>query len=145
MKLSWDETRRHAEHISKAVRSCYDPEILVGISVGGLVPTSIISHLLDNKNVLIICAYSYKGKHELLTQFEPRTDSLIGKKVLLIDDIRDTGETLDKIKQLLLGQYGAKEVRTAALLVRKDHCDRYPDFWARETNEWVDFPWEVTH
>ena len=146
MEVEWEEIKEYAATIAAAVqRKDYKPEILVGISVGGLVPTALLSHLLKNKNVLTISAYSYKGKKKkkAFIQFEPRAGALEGKKVLLIDDISHTAETLERVKEVLLERYAAKQVKTASLLVNKKDCESYPDFWAKETIEWINFPWEV--
>ena len=64
--------------------------------------------------------------------------ALNGKRVLLVDDVSDSGRTLAKVLRLLTDE-GA-EVRTATLYT-KSHTVLVPDFDYRRTDDWIIFPW----
>jgi hypothetical protein len=63
------------------------------------------------------------------------------KKVLLVDDIADSGESL-KLAKTHLQQQGAHEVKTATLY-QKSHSTTTPDFYEKQTTNWVVFPWDT--
>jgi hypothetical protein len=64
------------------------------------------------------------------------------KNILLVDDVADTGETLIAVKNHLL-ENGAKNVYIAVLYVKP--WNKAPiDFYAKETDAWIVFPWEFT-
>lgn len=64
-----------------------------------------------------------------------------GKKILLFDDVADTGESLVFVKKYLL-KLGAKSVKTATIFL-KDRSIVKPDYSAAKTNAWIIFPFEL--
>ena len=70
----------------------------------------------------------------------PLTIPLIGKRVLLFDDVDDTGETLE-FSLKYLSNFGASSITTATLF-HKPHSKFQPDFFGAETSAWVIFPHE---
>ena len=64
-------------------------------------------------------------------------------KVLLVDDIAETGDTLKAISDIILSQYKVSELKTVTLGANTDKCKFYPDFYVfEEKGGWVVFPWE---
>ena len=142
--LSWDEVDAASRALAEKVRvSGFEPDVLIGIATGGLVPLLILAKKLGIKDVLTITARSYdKGKQkELLIGVFPDAD-LKGKHVLVVDEIADSGTTFTKIMSLVREHYEPEELKSAVLYVHSDHCTSYPDFWLEEVKEWVAFPWE---
>ncbi len=119
-------------------------DCLIGISRGGLIPTRLLSDFLSIKDVRIIRSIYYTGTGETLER--PIVDlSTIGDiqnlKVLIVDDVADTGDTLIEVKKEIMNR-GASEAYIATLYVkpwRKIHVDYY----AAETDKWIVFPWEI--
>jgi len=62
------------------------------------------------------------------------------KKVLVVDDVADTGRSLLLVRQHLL-ENGAKEVKVATIYY-KPWSKIIPDYYERKTNCWIIFPWE---
>lgn len=107
--------------------------ILLGVMLGGMIPTVRLSTLLQGDYAMDYCQVTrYRGTEqggELEWQQAPRA-SLEGRTVLLVDDIFDEGITLDYVVQACK-KLGAEQV-VSAVLVRKRH-DRVatsyrPDF-----------------
>ena len=122
----------------------FEPDILVGISRGGWVPARVLSDLLDNPYVTSVGAEFYVGVYE--TNREPRLTqpipiSVFDKKVLLVDDVVDTGKSAVMIKDHLLRE-GVKEIMILTLYFKPWSIVR-PDFYSKETSDWIVFPWEV--
>jgi len=120
----------------------FKPDIIVGIARGGWFPARIMSDLLDNPNLANIRVEFYVDvyktvKEPVITQ--QVSTSVKNKRVLIVDDITDSGKSL-KIVRDKLGR-DATEVRTVTLY-QKPWSSFKPDFYARETDAWVIFPWE---
>jgi len=78
-----------------------------------------------------------KGK-PIITQ--PVSVSVKGKKVLVVDDVADTGESL-RLVRAHLGEQGATEVKIATIYY-KPWSVIIPDYYEKETSTWIVFPWE---
>lgn len=143
-KLSWDKIEQLSKDLAAAIEeSGFVPDYLVGITVGGLIPLGLLAEELDIRNVLTVSASSYDGKQqrELKIRYMPEAD-LSSKKILLVDEVAETGQTLALIAQAMKEKYKPAELRTAALVVNTKTSKFHPDFSALKTEEWLDFPWE---
>jgi hypoxanthine phosphoribosyltransferase len=141
---SWDQIYYFLLNISKAIiDDAFEPEVIVGISRGGWIPARIMSDLLENPKLANVRTEFYSGIAEnkdkpLITQ--PISLSVKGKKVLLVDDVADTGESL----QLVISHVeedSAAEIRSATLYL-KPWSIVVPNYYQKETRSWVIFPWE---
>lgn len=122
----------------------YKPDIIIAIARGGVVSARILSDLLENPNLSFIQIEFYTNINQTLqepTLKQTLTPKVIGKKVLLIDDIADTGKSLHLAKTHLL-QQGAIEIKTATLY-QKNQSITTPDFYEKQTTNWVVFPWDI--
>jgi len=102
-----------------------------------------MSDLLENPRVANVAAEFYIGVAEtkgkpVITQ--PVSVSVEGKKVLVVDDVADTGESLRLVRSHLEEQ-GATEVKTATIYY-KPWSVIIPDYYEKETRSWIIFPWE---
>ncbi len=143
--LSWQQIEEFTRELVEKIKSSgFSPDYLVGISVGGLIPLALLAQELDVNNVLTASASSYdddKQRGALDIKYLPSKD-LSGKKVLLIDEVTESGETLKQISQALIDQCHVNELKTAVLVVNKEKCKFLPDFYTMETDQWIVFPWE---
>ena len=116
-------------------------EEIVSISRGGALLARILSDLLDLP-VLNIGLRSYQGigqKGEIVV-YQPLTQGIAGKKVLLVDEICDSGRTFEVALANLKGLEPI--LLKSACLFAKPHSTYKPDFVAEATNQWVVFPYE---
>lgn len=128
----------------KIRKSGFKPDVIVGVSRGGWPPARVLSDLLSNSNLANVRAEFYLGVAETkgepsLTQ--PVSIGVSGKKVLVVDEVADTGKSLKLVIKHIF-ERGAKEVRIAAVYYKPWSVVK-PDFYDRETSCWVVFPWEV--
>jgi len=141
---SWHQIYELLLNLASTVRkSGFEPEIIVGVSRGGWPPARVISDLLENPNVASVAAEFYVGVAEtkgkpVITQ--PVSVSVKGKRVLVVDDVADTGESLSLVRSCLEEQ-GATEVKTATIYY-KPWSVMIPDYYEKETRSWIIFPWE---
>ncbi len=133
--------------LSQAGKICcsdFKPKVIVGVSRGGWVPARILCDLLGIHALATIGVEFYLGAREtraapVLTQ--DVSANVKGKKLLLVDDIADTGRSL-RLAMHHLQQQGAAEVRIATVY-RKPLSLVIPDFCEKETELWVVFPWDA--
>ena len=141
---SWHQIYELLLNLASTVRkSGFEPEIIVGVSRGGWPPARVMSDLLENPNVASVAAEFYVGVAEtkgkpVITQ--PVSVSVKGKRVLVVDDVADTGESLRLVRSYLEEQ-GATEVKTATIYY-KPWSVMIPDYYEKETRSWIIFPWE---
>ena len=141
---SWDQLYGLLLNLSEAVRkSGFEADLLVGVSRGGWIPARIMSDLLENPNLANVTAEFYVGVAETRQEpsiTQPVSASVDGKKVLVVDDLADTGKSL-KIVNAHLKNHGASEVRIATIYY-KPWSITAPDYYEKETRRWIVFPWE---
>ena len=128
----------------KIRHSGFKPDVIVGVTRGGWVPARVLSDLLGIHALATIRVEFYLGVAE--TQNAPvLTQGVFAdvkeKKVLLVDDVADTGKSL-RLAVEHLKQHGVSEVRVATVY-RKPLSVVTPDYWEKETRGWVVFPWDA--
>ena len=147
-QIGWDSVEKYATTIVDNINaSNLYIDLLVGISVSGMIPLVLVSKWLQNSNVDIINASSYHGTNrgELVIRQVP--EYISGRSILLLDDIIATGTTFEQVVNILIAQ-GAAKVYTASLVVSSVVCppEKYPNFYGalvdRAPDEWICFPWD---
>ncbi|MGB4135331.1 MAG: phosphoribosyltransferase [Microbacterium sp.] len=142
--LTWDgfgdATRELARRI---LDSGFTPEVVVAIARGGLLPAGAIAYGLGAKNCGAINMEFYTGIGTVLDAPEvlpPELDMeyLNGRRVLLVDDVADSGRTLALAVQLL--QDKGAEVRSVTIYTKPTTIIQ-PDYAWKDTGLWIDFPW----
>ena len=141
LRINWDTAVEYCEQLAHKID--FKPDVIVGISRGGLVPARILSDILNNKNLAVLGIIFYKGvgartKSPQITQ--DLTKDLKGKKVLVVDDVSDTGKSLIVAKDYIANK-GASEIKVATLHY-KPHSKFKPDYYIRTTDAWIVYPWE---
>lgn len=142
--LTWDLFGQASRDIARDVIAAdFVPEVVVAIARGGLLPAGAIAYGLGVKNCGAINVEFYTGIGTVLDAPEllpPELDMtyLNGRRVLLVDDVADSGRTLDLAVRLLV-ERGA-EVRSAVIYTKPTTIIQ-PDFSWKNTDLWIDFPW----
>ncbi len=142
--LDWDVFASAARTLAAEVlASGYQTDVVIAIARGGLLLAGAMSYALGTKNCGSINVQFYTGVDERLPEpvlSGPMLDApaLAGMRVLLVDDVSDSGHTLALVVALL--RDSAAEVRTATLYT-KPRTVLVPDYTWRETDRWIVFPW----
>jgi hypoxanthine phosphoribosyltransferase len=144
--LGWLEFGEAARHLARdVVAADFAPDVIVAVARGGLVLAGAISYALDTKMCGSINVEFYTGVDERLPEpvlLPPTLDApaLAGKRVLVVDDVSDSGRTLALVRDLLAEV--ASEVRTVCLYT-KPQTILEPDFTWKRTSQWITFPWSA--
>jgi len=121
----------------------YNPDTLVAIARGGLTLGHFMAQGLDTRRLFALNSIHYDNTKKLKTLEIFNIPNLSdAKRVLLIDDIVDSGETLEAISTKLQKLYPECEFKIATIFYKKDALIR-ADFALKEAHEWIDFFWEV--
>lgn len=144
--LTWDLFGRAGRELAQQVADDgYAPDVVLAVARGGLLPAGAVSYALGSRNVFAMNVEFYTGVDERLEMpvvLPPVLDvvDLVGASVLVVDDVADTGRTL----QLVLGFCAdhVREVRTAVIYEKPRSLVRCEYVW-RRTDRWIDFPWSV--
>jgi len=141
---SWEQIYKMLIELADRIRrNGFEPDIIVGVSRGGWAPARVMSDLLENPELANVRAEFYLGVAEtkgepVITQ--PVSTSVKRKKVLVMDDVADTGKSLRLVKTHLLDE-GATDVKIATIYY-KPWSVLAPDYYEKKTSLWVVFPWE---
>ncbi len=134
------------EIAEQVVSSGYEPDIVLAIARGGLGLGMGLGYALDVKNLSAVNVEFYTGVGEtlevpIMLPPTPQAVDLTGMKVLVTDDVADTGKTLEVVHAFLQGHVA--EVRTAVIYEKPWTVIR-PDYIWKKTDQWIDFPWSST-
>lgn len=144
--LTWqgfgDSMRELAQQIAD---SGFVPDIVIAVARGGMLPGGALTYALGTKLTDAINVEFYTDVHETLPDpvlLAPLldTESITGKKLLVVDDVVDSGRTLELVVKLLKG-YDA-DVRSA-VIYEKPTTVIHPEYSWAKTDKWIVFPWSA--
>ena len=138
----WDEMRRDVNTLCRNITlDKFDPQVIVGLSRGGLTAGVMMSHWFQKPfNPIKASIRDFPDWEDYLPK---KTD----ERVLIVDDICDSGETFVKIQEHLKDATNLPvEVRFASLWWNNE-CEFKPHYYvqecAKDTEDiWIHFPWE---
>jgi hypoxanthine phosphoribosyltransferase len=144
--LGWLEFGDAARHLATDVlESGFRPDFVIAIARGGLLLAGAIAYALGVKNCGSLNVEFYTGIDERLPMpvvLPPLLDqtSLAGARVLLADDVSDSGRTLALVVDLL--QKSGADVRSVVLYTKPGTVHE-PDYTWHRTSRWIAFPWSA--
>lgn len=144
--LTWEIFGEASRYLSQEiVDSGWFPELIVGVARGGLIPAGAIGYAIGVKAMGAINVEFYTDIGETLPEplvLSPQLDmdSLASKHVLVVDDVADSGKTLDLVVNLL--KETAAEVRSAVIYTKPTTIFE-PDFSWKKTDQWINFAWSA--
>ncbi|MDD5400761.1 MAG: phosphoribosyltransferase family protein [Sulfurimonas sp.] len=117
-------------------------DAIVAIARGGLTLSHAMAEGLNIRQVQSIKTELYDGsiKRERIT-VSGRCEFKDVNRVLVVDDISDSGDTLKAVMQYLKSEFQDIEFKSATLFYKKTSIYE-PDFWVNEADDWIDFFWE---
>ena len=144
--MSWQALGDGARELAELVhRDGYRPDIVLAIARGGLLVAGAIAYALGVKNTFTMNVEFYTGVDERLEMpmLLPPVPDLVDfaeQRVLIADDVADTGATLALVKDFCQGKVA--EVRCAVLYEKPRSAVNCEYVW-RRTDRWIVFPWSA--
>ncbi|NWJ43445.1 purine phosphoribosyltransferase [Marine Group I thaumarchaeote] len=137
----WEEMRRDVNSLCREITlDKFDPNVIVGLSRGGLTPGVMMSHWMKKPFKSIKAALR---DHPEWEDYLPRKSD---KQVLIVDDVCDSGETFQRISNFIKERSDGVDVRFAVLYWNNE-CNFTPHYYVNSIakdseNIWIHFPWE---
>jgi uncharacterized protein len=145
-RLSWAEFGVASRELARQVADDgYVPDLILSVARGGLLVGAALGYALDVKNTWTMNVEFYTGVDErldvpMILPPVPELADLESARMLIADDVADTGGTLALVKDFCLGKVG--EVRCAVLYEKSPSVVKCEYVW-RRTDLWIDFPWSA--
>ncbi len=146
--VTWPDVERMVGKLLGALHGDYD-NILV-ITRGGMVPACLISERTGIRNILCAAVILYEDEERTLpepafVQF-PDDRHVRGRRILVVDDVWDSGSTVVAVRERL--RKAGADVQVCVLHYkpgRSKFPGDGPDFYAAETDGWIVYPWDPVH
>ena len=140
---SYDEFAVDAKKMAKQIKDEFDPEVILAVARGGLTLGHSLAVALNNRNLFTLNSIHYEDTNKLDTiQIFNVPDLSKYTKILLVDDIIDSGESMVEIKRELLKRYPNLEIKIATVFY-KEKALLLPEFKVKEAHDWVEFFWDI--
>jgi len=146
--VTWADVERMVGKLLRAVGRDYDN--LLVITRGGMVPACLISERTGIRNILCAAVVLYEDDERTLAepafvQF-PEDRQVRGQRILVVDDVWDSGSTVVAVRDRL--RKAGADVHVCVLHYkpgRSKFPGDGPDFYAAETDGWIVYPWDPVH
>ncbi len=144
--LDWDEVTNLVNDLLDSIPAGQFDLLLV-VTRGGMVPACLISELAGLRNIVVAAVQFHTRDGTPLEgprffQF-PDDELLRDQRILVIDDVWDSGNTAVTVKRRIIQAGGSASV---AVLHYKPRASEFPedcpDYFARSTEDWIVYPWD---
>jgi hypoxanthine phosphoribosyltransferase len=144
--MRWKELGKGTRALAElVVADGYQPDMVLAIARGGLLVAGALSYALGVKNTFTMNVEFYTGVDQRLElpMILPPVPDLVDfreTRVLIADDVADTGATLELVKHFCADKVA--EVRCAVLYEKPRSIVNCEYVW-RRTDRWITFPWSA--
>ena len=141
LDVSWMMFGELSRALALRVAREYDPEVVIGIARAGVIPGAVIASILrlDFHSMLVTRKDGAELVRERPAILSAAPLGLTGKRVLVVDEVATSGDTL-RLALAAVRDRGPAEVRTATAFKRPGGYR--PDYYQLETDETIIFPWD---
>ncbi|HWQ17143.1 MAG TPA: phosphoribosyltransferase [Sulfolobales archaeon] len=145
--VSWEEIVDWSRGLANIIKkSGWRPDVIVAVARGGYVPARLLCDFLGVENLLSIQSQHWteaaKAEERAILRF-PYVVDMRDKRILIVDDIVDTGDTLMTAEKFIRENWYPLDVKKAALQWISSVAKIKPDYYYIEVKEWVwfQYPW----
>ncbi len=140
---SYESFKEDLKILAKKIEKGYDFDAIVAIARGGMTIGLMLGEYFDNRYVFTINAIGYEDDKKLEKVKVFNIPDLSGfKNVLIVDDIVDSGESMERVVKILKEKYPDLTFKTAVIFQKPD-ASFSADFFVKKPLGWVDFFWTV--
>ncbi|AQW80734.1 putative nucleotide phosphoribosyltransferase [Campylobacter pinnipediorum subsp. pinnipediorum] len=141
---SYDEFEKDIKAMAREIKNDFSPDAILAIARGGMTIGHFMAIALQNRNLFSLNSihYNEQSKLDTINIFNIPDLSNVNK-ILVVDDIVDSGESMAEIKKTLLKLYPHLDIKIATIFYKKTAL-LMPDYKAKEATEWIEFFWDIT-
>jgi uncharacterized protein len=142
--LTWQEFGEASRDLARAIAADgFEPDLILSIARGGLFVAGALGYALSVKNLHVMNVEFYDGVGTTLDMPVmlppvPKAVDFSAKKVLIADDVADSGKTIELVYDFIKDQVDA--VRSAVIYEKPRSVIKCDYVW-RRTDQWINFPW----
>ena len=149
--VSWQEINVFCKKVTKELKKInFTPDLIITPLRGGAIPAVIISHMTGISNLITVMASRTKDdsieseRKEIILGKLPTSTEVENKNILIVDEIADSGDTLDRL-YYQISNLKPQKIITSVMFTnskRFKKVNRKPDISTNNTTQWIVFPWE---
>ncbi|MDX1809613.1 MAG: phosphoribosyltransferase family protein [Sulfurospirillaceae bacterium] len=140
---SYEEFKVDVNMLAKEIKT-FKPDVILAIARGGMTLGHFIAEALEMRDLYSINSIHYDETRKLNTiDIFNIPDLSKAKRVVIVDDIIDSGETMIEVIKVISQKYPDVEIKVASVFYKEKALLR-PDFTAREATEWIEFFWDFS-
>lgn len=144
--LSWHQIDAMVQQLAGALGN-QSFDAMLAVTRGGLVPAGILAYQLNVRHILVAAVQFYTGigkraSAPTFLQF-PADPFLFGRKILIVDDIWDSGKTVNAVQQRVVAAGGKPMTAVLHYKPSASLFPQQPDFYVEATDAWIVYPWEL--
>ncbi len=145
--VTWEDLDRLVAALAEQLAQEAPPDVVLPISRGGLVPAGMLGYRLGWRDMLVASVVVYDDElgfrgHAEFLQF-PSDESLRGKRVVIIDEVWDSGTTIAAVTKRIVAAGGHPVTAVLHYKPGKSRVDIKPDHFVVETDAWVVYPFKA--
>jgi uncharacterized protein len=144
--LTWQAFGEASRDLARAIAADrFEPDLILSIARGGLFVAGALGYALSVKNLHVMNVEFYDGVGSTLDMpvMLPPVPSVVdfsAKRVLIADDVADSGKTIELVYAFIKEQVSA--VRSAVIYEKPRSLIKCDYVW-RRTDRWINFPWST--
>ena len=141
-KYKYESFHNDVNYLIKHAKE-YNPDIILAVARGGVTLGHFMAERMNLRSLFTLNSIHYDDQKKL-ESIDVFNIPQLGedKRVLVVDDIVDSGESMEEIMKILKEKY-PKNVFKSAVLFYKKEAIYQPDFKCHEAKEWIEFFWST--
>jgi hypoxanthine phosphoribosyltransferase len=148
--LSWEDVEELVGRLVARLPRDYD--LILVVTRGGMVPACLISERLDLRNLVAAAVMFYTEgttnpdetlQEPIFLEF-PADPLLVGKRVLIVDDVWESGKTAMAVRRRVREAGGRAELAVLHYKPGRSKFAERPEYYAEITDDWIVYPWDPT-
>jgi len=136
----YDEFSKDVKIMAKELKN-YKCDSIVAIARGGMTLGHFLAEHMNLRNLYSLNSIHYNDQNKLDYIKVYNIPNLSkAKRVVIVDDIIDSGETMHEITKLLKEKFPTVQFKSAAIFYKPNSIIK-PDFAVKEAKDWIEFFW----
>ena len=145
--VTWEDLERLVAALAEQLTAGPQPDVVLAISRGGLVPAGMLGYRLGWRDMLLAAVVVYDDEqgfrgHAEFLQF-PADELLRGKRVVIVDEVWDSGTTIAAVSERVRAAGGQPVTAVLHYKPGRSRVDLVPDHFVVETDAWVVYPFKA--